>query len=446
MYPVIAPNGATNAGAALHSFPGLKVFSSGTAGEEDRGIYKRLFNGKGWKVSGTNLYSFDKYGTQTNEGSVPGTELVSFADNGASLVIVSGNSAYVHDGTSLSSLTLTFTPVQVDYLNQQFIMLADNNRVYISNVGSTIFGATNFFEPESSSDDAVAVVVFNQFVMNFGADTIEPWENTGVGTPPFERMNGAIIEDAGALNKNSIAVTKDALYFLGANSLPYRMQSFQAKKLTEQNHGIAELFRSYNKSGAYVRSILAEGQDIIAFSFPADNKTWCFSETTGLWFELTDNVNDSLWIGRTGSFLFDKQLVGDRSNGNIYELDPDTYQDNSVTKDRERTFRPITGALTSTPRENMQLRSMRFAVETGIGVTDTSPQMMVQYSFDGGRSYSNERSLPLGEQGDFINTVNDYRNQKFTDLTVKIRYTENTRFSLYSSSLDYRIAGRAQKS
>lgn len=445
LYPVVAPNCLPTTPIALQSFPGLKLWSSGTAGKSDRGIYKRLFNGKGWKVSGGTLYSFDSNGTQTDEGLITGSDIVSMADNGSSLLIIGGSTAYVHDGAGLSILSLSFTPVNVSYLNQQFLILDSTGKVRISDVGSTTFSATNFFEPESSSDDVVATKVFNQFVINFGTDTIEPWENTGVGTPPFERMNGAIIEDVGLLNKDCVTTTKDAMFFLGSDGIPYRMQSFQATKLTEQNHAVAQAFRSAAKTNAFVRGLIVEGQDVIAYTLPSVKKTFCYSVPTGLWFEVTHDVNDSTWLGKTSSFLFDKTLVGDRTNGNIYELDPDTYQDNSVLKDRERVFRPLSGSAIGSPREMLQMKAIRYGVETGVGITDDDPQMMVSYSTDGGRTYSNERTLELGQDGEYINSIEDYRNYKFVDLTVKIRYTENTRFTLYNASIDIRKAGRAQQ-
>lgn len=446
MYPVVAPNSLNAAGgSALLSFPGLKVFSSDTSGGADRGIYKRTFLGKGYKVSGATLYSFDSVGTLTSVGTIAGSGLVSMADNGANLLIVNGQDAYSYNGTTLSTLSLTFTPVQVSFLNQQFIMLADDGRVFISDVGSTDFDASSFFEAESSSDNTLATIVFNQFVLNFGTDTIEPWENTGVGTPPFERMNGAIIEDVGVLNKNSISTTKDGVYFIGNDGLPYQLQSFQAVKLTLQNQGIAQLFRSYGKDSAFVRTLPVQGQNIIAFSFPQSQKTWCYSEQTGLWFELTHSTSDVMWLGKTSAFLFDKTLVGDRLNGNIYELDINTYQDNSTTKIRERVFKPFSGADLGAPLERLQLKSVRYSLETGVGSASSSPQIMVSYSTDGGRSYSNERTLELGEEGDYLNSIEDYRNLKFTDLVIKIRYVENTRFSLYNSSIDYRTAGRAHR-
>lgn len=445
LYPVSAPNCLPTTPIALQSFPGLKIWSSGTAGQNDRGMYKRLFNGKGWKVSGNTLYSFTGTGTQTDEGVITGSDLVSMADNGTELLIVADNKAYSHNGTSLSTLSLSFTPVNVAFLNQQFIILDTTGKVRISDVGSSTFSTTNFFEPESSSDAVVATKVFNQFVINFGTDTIEPWENTGVGTPPFERMNGAIIEDVGLLNKDCVTTTKDAMFFLGSDGIPYRMQSFQAQRLTVQNHAIAQAFRAAGKTNAFVRNLIVEGQDVIGYSLPSVNKTYCYSIQTGLWFELTHDVNDSMWLGKTSTFLFDKTLVGDRINGNIYELDPNTYQDNSVLKDRERVFRPLSGSIVGAPREMLQMKAIRYGVETGVGVTDDNPQMMVSYSTDGGRTYSNERTIELGQDGEYINSIEDYRNYKFVDLTVKVRYTENTRFTLYNASIDIRKAGRAQQ-
>jgi hypothetical protein len=88
------------------------------------------------------------------------------------------------------------------------------------------------------------------------------------------------------------------------------------------------------------------------------------------------------------------------------------------------------------------MRLIQFAVETGVGVDDDNPQMMVSFSTDGGRSYGSERWLSLGESGDYQNTVETYSNRKFKDLVVKIRYTENTRFTLYDSAIYLREAGR----
>lgn len=441
MFAVPAPNSLTDT-AALYSFPGMKLWSTGAANELDRGIYKQLFKGKGWKVSGSTLYSFDKDGAQTNEGTLAGGGLVSMSDNGNVLFIVSGSAAYSHDGTTLTPLSFTFTPVQVDYLNDQFIVLDSDLTIRISDVGLTTFSSVNKLEANSASDLVVGIKVFNQFLFNLKERNIEPWENTGSGNPPFERMNGSIVESVGLANKNAMCETSDALYFLGSDRIPYRVVNFQAQRLTKNNPGISELFQKYNNDTAFLECIKHLGQDLILFFFPSDAIVWGLSQETGLWFLLDDGLSGDYYKGKTTARLFDKNLIGDRENGNIYELDDATYQNNGKSIARERVFRPMAGETVGSARAKLQMRLIQFAVETGVGVGDSSPQMAVSFSTDGGRTYSNETGISLGEAGDYLENVETYSNRKFKDLAVKVRYTANTRFSMYDSDIYLRESGR----
>lgn len=436
MFTVATPNAEPNS-AALISFPALSAWSAGVTDEFDRGIYKREFSGKGWKVSGEYLYSFDSSGNQTQVGSVGNGGLVSMVDDGNVLLIVSGSAMYSCNGSTLSTLSLSFTPVQVDYLNSQFFALDTNGLVWVADVGTTTFTASNTYSAESSPDDLVAIKVFDQLILNIGKKTIEPWENTGEGAPPVARVNNAIIESSGVLNRDCITNTDSAVYLLDSDKKPYRVVSFQSQSLTDSNFGIAELFRGYDSSGAYLQSFRWDGQNIILYVFPSQGEAWGFSESTNLWFRLDHAANGQLWLGKTIAYLFGKVLVGDKTNGNIYELSSSVYQNNGEVMVRERVFRPI-----SNQRKQLQLRKICFYVETGVGLGDDDPQMMVSISTDAGRTYSNEVWLSLGQNGDYQSSVEFYRNIKFKDLVLKVRYTGNTRFSLLTSYLEAREAGR----
>jgi len=85
---------------------------------------------------------------------------------------------------------------------------------------------------------------------------------------------------------------------------------------------------------------------------------------------------------------------------------------------------------------------IQFAVETAVGIGDDDPQMIVDYSTDGGRSFGAESWLSLGRSGDYQESIEDHSNRKFKDLTVRITYTENTRFTLYDAGIYVRGAGR----
>ena len=441
MFIVPAVNSLTNT-AAVYSWPGLKLWSSGTAGEYDRGIHRRLFNSKAWKVSGSTLYSINSSGTQTNEGVIAGSSLVSIEDNGLTLIIVADGKAYSHNGTTLSTISLSFTPVQCAYLNERFILLADNGDVYLSDVNSTTFGNEIAFQAKSSPDETRGISVFDQFLFVGGQNTIEPWQDIGSGNPPFSRINGVIIENAGIANRHCFAQTSKSLYFLGDDKKPYSLVSFQANSIADKNPGILEQFYSYTKETAYMDAIKWNGYDFILFVFPTEQVFWVYCEQTGIWCELDHDDDSQFYLGKTFSWLFNKILVGDRSNGNIYELDSDTYQDNGVQGVRERVFRPLSGEAVGAPRAYLQMKVIQFAMETGVGSSDDNPQVLVSYSTDGGRNYSSESAISLGEEGDYQELVEDYSNRKFKDLAVKIRYVENTRFTLYDSAIYVREAGR----
>lgn len=439
---VPTPGGSTEP-AAMMSMCGLKLWSSGSVTEPDRGIFKYLFDSKGWKVSGRTLYSFDSAGTQTSIGTIFGNGLVKMSANATTLlIVVPGSGAYTCDGSSVSSLPLSFTPSDLSYLNNQFIILDTDGVVRISNPGTTTFNSSNSFLGESQQDKTIAISSFNQFLMVMGESSIEPWENTGVGSPPFERMNGAIIEDVGIATRDCQVITKSALYLLGHDNIPYRIINFQAQDLVSANPGIAELFQSYDIVDAYLSNFQVFGQDIVAYHFPRNKKVWCFSEKTNLWFEVDHDVDNQLWLGQTSARLFGKWLVGSRIGGDIYELDEETYQNNSTPIVRERVFRPLSGESLSAPRDYFQMKSIEFNVETGVGVGEDNPQVIVSYSVDGGKSYGSESWLSLGELGDYLEFVEDYSNRKFKDLVVKVRYTENTRFTLGSAGIYIRLGGR----
>ena len=434
-------NGINNVGV-LRSFPGLALWSSGATGDYDRGIHKQLFKGKGWKVSGNTLYSFDSLGTQTNEGTVGGSGRVSMEDNGNVLFIVASGVAYTHNGTSLSTLSLSFTPSQVAYLNERFIVLDNLGNVHLSDVGTTNFGAEIPFQAKSSSDATVGIHVFDQFLFVGGENTFEPWQDVGTGNPPFARVNGVIIEDVGLANKNCFCSTPSALYFLSADNLPYKIVSFQARDISETNPSIYKHFSSYDKTAAYLTGATVRGQKLIFYVFPNDGKMWAYSDKTGLWFELYHDVNKSRYLGSDFVFLFKKTLVSDRQNGDLYELSTTTYTNNSVNFLRERTFKPLAGESLGAPRANFQMKCMQLAVNTGVGVSDDNPQLQVSISTDGGRNFSNQQWINLGEEGDYLKNIEYYSNAKFKDLTVKVKYTENTALDLYDSAMWIREAGR----
>lgn len=424
----------------LHVFPGLNRLTSGSAGEFDRGMH--VFNGVLYQVAASVLYSINSVGTRTNIGTIAGSGRVSMADNGSTMVIVTSGTEYTYDGATLSTVTIGYTPSNVEYLNNQFIYDGNDGRFAVSDVGTYTVSAGNYGTPESRPDTFVRSYVFNQYLYLFCSTSIEPWQNTGQGTPPFQRLNNAIIEDTGLSGKDAIANTHNAIYFISQHNEAHQMQGFQTKRISTV--AISNEWRDYTTPDAVVQTAQFNSLDVVIFQFPTDGKTWGYVEQYDLWFELEHSVSGTdRWRGNSVAYAYGNTYVADFYNGNVYELDLDTYTNNDEVVKRERIFAPLNGHKFKNPRQLFQLGRFALACSTGVGnAAELNPQLAMSFSTDGGRTFGAEVFKKLGQQGQFNKQVETYSNKHFQDFAARIRYTEPTALSIYAASLDIREAGR----
>jgi len=438
LYPEVVKGSTGLTQTALHNYPGLKPFAAGAGGEFDRGMH--VFNSKLYQVAGGEFYLISASGVRTSFGSILGTNQVSMADNGVTLVIVTGAGEYTFDGSVLTgpiSISGANTPTNVEFINRQFIYDGNDGSFGVSGVGLTTVPAGNYGIP---SYTLIRSYVFNQNLYLFGSETIEPWQNTGGGQPPFARINQGIIEDTGISGRQAVSHTEKAMYFVSSKGDAKQLRGFQTETISSV--AVANEWLSYTLADAIVQTFKFQSLDFVVFSFPTNNRTWCYVEQYDFWLELSDGVNDDRWLGNSIRRAYNKIFVADYSSGNMYELDKDTFTNNGNVVMRERVFTSLGGEKFGSPRQRYQMSKLRLGVETGIGnAAEPNPQLMISYSTDGGRSYGGEIFKDLGQDGEY-NEISTDSNRHFKDLAVRVRITEPTKFALFSASLDIRKAGR----
>jgi hypothetical protein len=439
LYPEVLDNGLVN--VALHNFPGLNRKLSGNSGEFDRGFH--TFKGNLYQVAGSQLYLVSSTYVRTAIGSIAGTGYVSMSDNGSTMVIVTGGSGeYTYDGSTFAAVTLGSNPSNVEYLNSSFYFDDDDGRVSVTTPGTLTIPGLNFFAPVSAPDSLVRTYIFNQFIYLFGERTIEPWQPVGAGVPPVERMNGAIVESVGLAGRTAVTNTEKAMYFVSDKGDAIQLAGFQTKEISTV--AINNEWRQYSTtSDAIVQTVDILSLDFVIFSFPTAGKTWGYVEQYGIWFELETGTARGRWLGNTIIEAYGRNIVADYATGNIYELDPDVYTDNGLTTVRERIFAPLAGEKFQKPRQFYQFNEFGLSIETGLGNTaEINPLIGIAFSTDGGQTYSNERFKKVGQDGEYQKEVKVTDNKHFRDLTVRLRYTEPNKFSLFSSYIMIRESGR----
>ena len=410
--------------------------------ERDRGL--NVWNGKLYSVSGEKLFEVSRTGTRTEKGDIPGSARAYFANESSYFVIVSGGRVFTCNGTSVTEVTDSDleSPQSVAYINRQAVYDGNGGRFAVSDVAQLgNVSALNFASAESAPDGLVRPYSFEQTLYLFGESTVESWYNSGAGNPPFDRIEGGILS-VGLAARASVANTQNFIYFLGDDRNVYRMSRGSMQMVT--NPAIAQEFAGYEVSDAIGFCYKYNGQDFYQLTFPGQNKTHCYSEQVGAWFELSSDMLGGRHLANSYAFCYGKHLVADYRNGNIYELDPDTYADNGEPVRRVRDTITIDGSLIAPQAigRKMFMRSFELILDAGIGIENgqgSEPEVMMQFSDDGGRTWSPELWRKAGRLGQFMLKVNWHNLGAFDSRIMRIAVSDPIGLAIYKAAADIEV-------
>lgn len=440
LFPEVTPEGKSFVN--LHAFPGLKVFS--TLSGANRGSH--VMSGVLYVVMDTTLYSVDSTGTGTNLGTVVGTARCGFDDNGTQLIIVTGSTWYVYTvaaGLSAGTDTDLVNPTTVGYLNSQFVF--DNNGPTSANgefstsaVGDgTDISALDFATAESHPDDILRVIINNQLVYFFGSASVEPWYNSGVGRPPFDRVQGGV-KPYGLCGKDAVDTRDEFIYFVDNNRVPRRMSGLAVTPIGTIPLGVE--WGSYaDVSDCIAYAFTMDNQNFFQVNFPSADRSWLYHEDSDSWVQLSYGVDNDRHRGNSYDFVYGKHIVADHSNGKLYEMDFDTFTDNGEVIQRRRTTATIHGGIYGLHGKQLFFERVFFDVQTGEGLTTgqgSDPQMMVRFSDDRGRTWSAEVWYPLGAGGDYLKRVEMTQQGAAYERLYDIAFSDPVPFTLISAHAD----------
>lgn len=396
----IEVNTLANEVVSFNPFPGLKPFSTGVGANRGMGRLNDVL----YTVSGDNLFKVSSLGAQTLIGTIEGSDRCSLAeDEVGNLVIATGvGKPYAYDGTTLTQGT------DVDLPNASTVTYINRRVVYDGNGGDIAFAdlsdpltvnSANVIIAEAKPDDMKAVFAYKQQLYAFGADSIQPMYNSGVGNPPYDFILNAT-QEIGINAIHSIGSNEKFAYYLGSDLVVYRLTGLTSVPIG--NPAIGQAISKYSTtSDAFGMCFTIDNLNFYLLSFPIGNETWLFNEQAGLWTNLAFGTDGDQHLISDHRFIYNKHLVADRRNGNIYELDFDTYTDNGETIQHQRDTVAVNGKTFGRAGAKVFMDRLELMIETGTSLVTAESQIIMQYSDDNGRSWSSERWLPIGAQGEF---------------------------------------------
>lgn len=372
-----------------------------------RGGHVNAETGVAYAVYGATLYRLESALTATSLGTIAGTSRVSMADDGDRVVIVTGagQAGYVLTVETgvLAQITDPDFPGAdtVDYLDGYFLFSAAGGQWFICALGDpTDYNALDFVTNEKSPDNTLAVVEDHGEVFCFGTGSIEVWFNSGNADFPFERNGSAQIE-RGLYARFAVAKDDNTLFFLGDDLIVYRMQGYTPVIISDD--GTNTELSNYLKDGgaddlanAWAYSYTDHGHKFVVLTIP-NRGTHVYDVATQLWHKRKHwnyaTHHSAMYLNAYG-----KHLIGG-IDGNLYEMTRDAYSDAGVVLKRLRRSRVI-----SSEDSLLRYKKLKLVMDAGNGLITgqgSEPTLILRWSDDNGRSWSNERHLPLGEQGDY---------------------------------------------
>jgi hypothetical protein len=434
---------------SLQSFPGQKLVSS-IDGSTERGMHN--MNEVMYRVVDDTLYSVDSLGVHTIAGNgnikITGDDRCIFADDGDHLVIVASKVVYVYT-KSVDSLVINANVNLVDvlsvtYIKSQFIYTTANLSFMSQPLDPFDVSGLDAIAAESDPDSLVRDYAFNQTIYRFGTRTTEPWYVSGVGSPPIDVIEGQQFSvGLGAIH--SLTNTDKALYWLGDDKAIYRVSGGINERISDD--GISnsiENMATINDALGYTFTL--QGMDFYLITFPSENKSFLLNERLGVngWTTLTSD--EALAYSGTASLsIYNKTYVC--SGGKLLTLELDEYTQDSDVMFRRRTGLPITRKNFPSPIKGRRIKisSIEFIMEQGVGLLTgqgENPRMLLELSFDSGRTFAHSQWVELGRLGEHTLEVNADVIASADEITPRVTITDPVPFSFSATSVDIKAVAR----
>jgi hypothetical protein len=431
--------------ASLVPTPGLRLLVTVGSSGGWRGVW-RASNDQVFGVVGNKFYRVSSAWVATELGSLnTSTGPVSMADNGLHVFIVDGTYGYTLELATSTLAQVTdpdfYASDLVTFQDGYFIFnRKDSQQFFVSDLNSVDFLGTDIATAEGSPDNLVGCISANQNLYLFGTQSTEVYYNSGDGDPPFSRIQGAI-NGVGCAAVHSIAKIQGVPYWIGGDEtgtgIVYRMQGYQAQRISTP--AIESVIRSIPVSdlaNARAWTYQQGGHLFYCLNLTGHDATWVYDATTGFWHERTYT---GLWSqerhrAECHAVAHGLNVVGDYENGNLYALDPEKYTDNGTVIARERTAPHVSQGM-----KNIFHHAFQLDLEVGVGLDGTGqgtdPQVMLQWSDDGGHTWSDERWRPIGKIGQTKKRVVWNRLGCSRDRVYRVKVTDPVKVVLIGAEL-----------
>lgn len=409
--------------------------------------------GRGWiaigdlyyRVHRGTLYSVNNAGTKTVLGTLNTTTgRVDMAYNGTLILIVDGTNLYTYTiGGAFAQVSGAFVPDGANtctWLAGQFVVDGgDGSDSFFTSTTGTTWAALDFASAESNPDGLVRVFSDNGEIILAGESTLEFQGTIENGDFPFASIKGAT-QEFGLAARWSLCKFNSGVAGLmkrpGGQVQVMFISGYVPKPISSQEvDSVINAYATVSDATAY--SYMLGGHPMLQINFPSVMKSWLYDASTGMWTPLEYGLNGERHRGEMALDYLNKTIISDYSNGNVYDLEADTYTDNGTAIARE-----IIGRHFFKGDDEVTVDRLYVDMQTGVGLSSgqgSNPQAMLQISVDNGHTWGNELWADMGAIGKYLTRVVWRRLGMALDWLFKIRITDPVKVVITYAALELEI-------
>jgi len=357
---------------------------------------------------------------------------VSMAAGPTQIIFASAGSVYVFDLIAITLVQVAAAnfnnlPVsQVGYCDGFFLALNRNSNQWYASapLDATTWPGTSTAKVSVFPNNVVSMIVNQRQVWMLGSENSVVYYNSGNSPFPFDVIQGSLMEQ-GCAAIFSAAKMDNSIFWLGGDSrgqaMVWRANGYTPQRVS--NHAVEYAMQGYSTiSDAIAYAYQDQGHSFYQLYFPSANAgkgaTWVFDAATNLWHErafLNSDGSFSAHRSQCHAFLqqTNQHLVGDWSTRTIYQMKIPTATGSSWTF-ADDFGNPIQ-RLRRSPHINLEKEwvfhhEMQVDLEAGLGPipplldgnsNPRDPQLMLRWSDDGGRTWSNQYFVGVGQAGKY---------------------------------------------
>lgn len=273
----------------------------------------------------------------------------------------------------------------------------------------------DFATAEQYADKLTRIKANGSDVIFFSHTSIEPWRVISDLNLPFQLIGGSVSKK-GLVAPDSVVDCDNTNMFPGEDNIFYRMSGYVPTRIS--THGI-ERFLEGDASRETIQGLAYSFEGHSFANWTSVGYSVTYDAATQTWHE-RKSYGISNWRACNAVRAFGKTIVGDSQSGKLFYLDKDTYTEDGGTM----IWGIDTPFVHAFPNGGI-VDALFIDLATGVGnVLPTAqgfdPILMLEWSKDGGKTFTGKRQLHIGVTGNNCRIV-ARRIGKFGDKGIQFK-------------------------